>query len=300
MDTLLSLKVLKYVVESGSFTRAAEQLGISTAMASKHIAHLEQRIQVKLLHRNSRNLHLTEAGEHYFRESCYALETLENAAHRAAQCTEQPQGVLKITMPIWFSNHLVASWLAEYHRLYPQVKLDISLDNKHRNLIADGYDLALRVSNTPAPSLIVRPLSTIRFCLVASPHYLSQHSPIHQPDDLAHHHAVLPSYTNNINTLRFTHTQNHISQDVSFQSHIISNNTLMIHQLVLAHAGLAYLPEWLVQQDIQEQRLIHILPEYQADTHTLYAAYVDRVFLSAKIRSFIDFMVSKTQSATIE
>lgn len=300
MDTLLSLKVLKYVVESGSFTRAAEQLGISTAMASKHIAHLEQRIQVKLLHRNSRNLHLTEAGEHYFRESCYALETLENAAHRAAQCTEQPQGVLKITMPIWFSNHLVASWLAEYHRLYPQVKLDISLDNKHRNLIADGYDLALRVSNTPAPSLIVRPLSTIRFCLVASPHYLSQHSPIHQPDDLTHHHAVLPSYTNNINTLRLTHTQNHISQDVSFQSHIISNNTLMIHQLVLAHAGLAYLPEWLVQQDIQEQRLIHILPEYQADTHTLYAAYVDRVFLSAKIRSFIDFMVSKTQSAAIE
>ena len=100
MDTLFSLKVFRQVVQSGSFTRAADQLNISTAMASKHVSHLENTIQAKLLHRNSRNLHLTEAGEEYYRQCSYALDTLDTAAQKAAGGADTPQGMLRVTMPL--------------------------------------------------------------------------------------------------------------------------------------------------------------------------------------------------------
>lgn len=158
MDTLFSLKVFRQVVQSGSFTRAADQLDISTAMASKHVSHLENTIQAKLLHRNSRNLHLTEAGEEYYRQCSYALDTLDTAAQKAAGGADTPQGMLRVTMPLWFAGGNMSAWLAEYRQRYPKVMLDLVLDNRHIDLIAEGFDLALRVSKTPSPSLIVKPL----------------------------------------------------------------------------------------------------------------------------------------------
>ena len=149
MDTLFSLKVFRQVVQSGSFTRAADQLDISTAMASKHVSHLENTIQAKLLHRNSRNLHLTEAGEEYYRQCSYALDTLDTAAQKAAGGADTPQGMLRVTMPLWFAGGNMSAWLAEYRQRYPKVTLDLVLDNRHIDLIAEGFDLALRVSKPP-------------------------------------------------------------------------------------------------------------------------------------------------------
>ena len=169
MDTLFSLKVFRQVVQSGSFTRAADQLDISTAMASKHVSHLENTIQAKLLHRNSRNLHLTEAGEEYYRQCSYALDTLDTAAQKAAGGADTPQGMLRVTMPLWFAGGNMSAWLAEYRQRYPKVTLDLVLDNRHIDLIAEGFDLALRVSKTPSPSLIVKPLAKIEFVLLAAP-----------------------------------------------------------------------------------------------------------------------------------
>ena len=143
MDTLFSLKVFRQVVQSGSFTRAADQLDISTAMASKHVSHLENTIQAKLLHRNSRNLHLTEAGEEYYRQCSYALDTLDTAAQKAAGGADTPQGMLRVTMPLWFAGGNMSAWLAEYRQRYPKVMLDLVLDNRHIDLIAEGFDLAL-------------------------------------------------------------------------------------------------------------------------------------------------------------
>lgn len=181
MDTLFSLKVFRQVVQSGSFTRAAEQLDISTAMASKHVSHLENSIKAKLLHRNSRNLHLTEAGEEYYRQCSYALDTLDTAAQKAAGGADTPQGMLRVTMPLWFAGNLIGTWLAEYRERYPEVTLDLVLDNRHVDLIAEGFDLALRVAKTLSPSLIVKPLAQIQFVLLASPEYLAKHGKRKRP-----------------------------------------------------------------------------------------------------------------------
>ncbi len=127
-------------------------------MASKHVSHLEKQVCAKLLQRNSRSLHLTEAGEQYHRCCVQALETLDTAAERAAGGADTPQGRLKITMPMWFANPVFSGRLAEYRRRHPQVSLDLILDNRKADLVAEGIDLALRVSTDDLPpSLIVRP-----------------------------------------------------------------------------------------------------------------------------------------------
>ncbi len=195
MDTLFSLKVFRQVVQSGGFTRAADALGISTAMASKHVSHLENTVQAKLLHRNSRNLSLTEAGKN----------TTGNAVTRSTRSTMprkkppgdgKPQGLLRVTMPLWFACSRICNWLAEYRERYPEVTLELILDNRHVDLIAEGVDLALRVSQTLSPSLIARPLAEIEFALLASPDFLRRNGVPETPEEVAGLPAVLPTYTN--------------------------------------------------------------------------------------------------------
>ena len=291
MDTLFSLKVFREVVQCGSFTKAADKLDISTAMASKHVSHLESKIHAKLLMRNSRNLHLTEAGEEYYRQCSYALETLDTAAEKAAGGTDKPQGLLRITMPLWFANDRVCDWLAEYRQLYPDVSLDLVLDNRKVDLIAEGFDLALRVSNDPAPSLIVKPLCSINFLLVSSPDYLMRHGVPSTPQEINEQHAALPSHVHD--HINITHNTTGEQHTLLLNANVRSDNTLMDRQLILAGCGIGYLPEWTVQNDLKQGRLVSLLPDYNILIAQLYAAYVDRTFLSAKVRSLIDFLSEK-------
>lgn len=297
MDTLFSLKVFRHVVQNGSFTRAADQLNISTAMASKHVSHLENTIQAKLLHRNSRNLHLTEAGEEYYRQCSYALDTLDTAAQKAAGGTDKPQGMLRVTMPLWFANSVFSSWLAEYRERYPEVTLDLVLDNRHVDLIAEGFDLALRVSKAPNPSLIVKPLAMIQFVLVASPEYIRRHGLPATLEEVMQHQAILPSYTNQ-RTVEITHTASGEKSTLSLKPVMLTDNTLMVRELVKTGGGIGYQPLMVVQKDLEDGTLVRLLPEYTMVNEQLNAAYVDRAFLSAKVRSFIDFIDGKIRQTT--
>lgn len=294
MDTLFSLKVFRQVVQNGSFTRAAEQLNISTAMASKHVSHLENTIKAKLLHRNNRNLHLTEAGEEYYRQCSYALDTLDTAAQKAAGGTDKPQGILRVTMPLWFANDLLSGWFVEYRERYPDVTLDLELNNRHVDLIAEGFDLALRVSKTPGPSLIIKPLAKIHFVLVASPEYLRQHGTPTTPEETMLHKAILPSYTNQRH-VEIVHMPTGTTSILHLTPVIFTAHTLMVRELVKAGGGIGYQPFWAVRKDLEEGTLVQLLPEYSMITDQLNAAYVDRAFLSAKVRSFIDFINEKIQ-----
>ena len=288
MDTLFSLKVFREVVRQGSFTRAADKLGISTAMASKHISHLENHIGAKLLQRNSRNLYLTEAGAEYHRECGYALETLETAAERAAGGTDKP---------MWFANHHVCSWLAEYCRLYPAVSLDLILDNRKIDLVAEGVDLALRVSSVDLPpTLIVRPLSEIVFYLVGETEYLQRHGTPSTPQEIPAYNFVQASYVD-MEHIKISRDSEHFT--LAPNSTIRADNTLMVREMVLAGGGLGCLPVWTVKRDLDSGRLVRLLPEWRILSATLYAAYADRAFLSAKIRSFIDFLVEKIKQEAV-
>ena len=217
------------------------------------------------------------------------------AAERAAGSAETPQGQLKITMPMWFANPVFSGWLAEYRRRHPQVSLDLILDNRKADLIAEGIDLALRVSTDDLPpSLIVRPLSDIRFYLAAAPDYLAAHGTPATPQQAARLDFVLPSYVD-MDSVRITRGGD--SFTLAPAAPVRADNTLMVRQMVLAGCGIGYLPEWTVRRDFESGRLVRILSDWHILTATLYAAYPNRTFLSAKVRSFIDFLCEKTGAA---
>ena len=292
MDTLTSIKVFHQVVATGSFTKAASTLNMSVAMASKHLSYLERSLNTKLLHRNSRSLHLTDAGENYHTQSLYALEILNHAEQAAQGATSIAQGVLKITMPRWFANPKVASWLAEFQGLYPDVILDLSLSNHMVDLMANGFDLALRLSNAPNPSLITRPLGAVAFYPVASLDYLQKYGTPHTPDDLGMHQVIEPTYVK-MDSVQMHHYQTRTIYTVAPKAVIYSDDTLMTAQLIRSGAGVGYMPSWVVEEDLQTGKLVRLLPDYHLMSVNLYAAYMDRAFLSAKVRAFIDFWVEK-------
>ncbi len=278
MDTLQSMKVFCQVVGLGSFTRAAERLGMSTAMASKHVRHLEAHVQARLLNRSSRTLSLTEAGSAYLQHCQLALSTLEEAEEQARAGTAQPQGLLKLTAPVWCATPHFGALLAEYCAAHPQVRLSLHLDSRHTDLVAHGIDLALRVTARPEPNLIVRPLTRVRFDWVASPGYLQRHGVPHSAAELRTHRALLPDY---------------VEMNLDAPAVAESNNALMLHQLALADMGLAHLPAWITADDLAAGRLVALPTVAEPKYLTLYAAYLERAWLSAKVRSLIDFLANR-------
>ena len=287
MDTLVSMRVFRQVVEGASFARAAQQMAISTAMASKHVAHLEKHLGSRLLNRTSRRVSLTEAGAVYFEQCSEALDTLDNAESALQNSGAEPRGTLKITAPVWFANPGFATMLARYKARYPKVVVDIRLSNHKVDLIEDGYDLALRATNQNLPSLIVRPICQIALLLVATPAYLEQHGQIDTVADLAAHSAVLPSYIKNPQRMAL------VGPDGPATGHIQvamkCDDTTLAYHSVIAGVGLGYLPEWLLADDLARGTLVRILPSYRPTTVTLYAAYTSRKYLTPKVRTFIDF-----------
>lgn len=296
MDTLISLNVFCQVAKLQSFTKTADALDMSVAMASKHVRHLESHVGAKLLHRNSRGVRLTEAGERYYHQALLALETLTDANNDALQGRQYPTGILKVTMPAWFANDMVSGWFLEYQERYPDVRLDLSVTNRKVDLVAEGFDLALRVEDMSKLSLISRPLAVVDFLFVASPAYLKKHPAPTTLDDFANHHFVYSSYTKQTSLSLFNHHTN-TQETLNITPYIYSDDTLMSFRLACVGMGIAYLPSWLVSEELKKGTLVRLLPEHKTMSLSVQAVYTDRAFLSAKVRTFIDFLVEKCQQA---
>src|SRR6201988_212042 len=203
MDTLTSIKVFRQVVESGSFVAAAERMDFSTAMVSKHVMHVEKRLGVRLLNRNSRPLSLTEPGRVYYERCKTIIEDLEATELELGSLGSAPRGTLRVTCPSWFASQRMADNLAEFRRRYPEIVVDVSFEDRHVDLVEEGYDLALRVARESSlpPGLIARPLRSVHFFVASSREYLKDHGAPKSPEELAHHYFVA---VGNIDALPFT------------------------------------------------------------------------------------------------
>lgn len=288
MDALTSLRVFRDVVEAGSFVKAAERLDISTAMTSKHVANLERQLGVRLLNRTTRHLSLTEAGSVYYEQCREALDILQNAEAAVGSQTDQPRGVLKITAPGWFATRKFADILVAYRAKYPDVTIDLRLENRFVDLVEEGYDMALRATSEPAPTMIVRPLWKMPFVLVGTPAYLADRGHPSRPDELGERHEViLPTYTN-IETVEFSGPGGPFT--VKNKAVLKSNDTSMSLQLVRAGLGLAYFPEWIVADDLASGELVRLFAGYTTFVPRVYAVYTSRKYMTTKVRTFIDFL----------
>lgn len=293
MDTLTSLRVFCTVAELKSFTAAADRLGLSPAMASKHVMHLESRLGTRLLNRTSRHVSITETGMLYFNQTRQMLDGLDEVEAAVSNVTVTPRGTLKLSAPVWIANTLIARVMAEYHQRYPDVRFDIDLSGRIVNLVDEGFDLALRAT-TPErldPSLIARPLMEVGFHLVGAPAYLSRTGRPVELADLNGHSLLLYSGVNVSGSLTFKGPEG--PETVNFRPVMQSENENMLHLAALEGMGLVFLPVWMTQTDITEGRLELVLPDAVKFSATLHAVYPSRKYLSAKVRTFIDFLASR-------
>jgi DNA-binding transcriptional LysR family regulator len=290
VDTLTSIKVFRQVVESGSFVGAGERLDISTAMVSKHVMHVEQRLGLRLLNRNSRTLSLTEPGRVYFERAKTILDDLEETELELGSLGNAPRGTLRISCPGWARGQRLAEHLAEFRRRYPEVVVDVSFDDRMVDLVEEGYDLAIRVSTSDAlpPGLIARPVRPVTHYLAASHEYLKRNGVPGSPEELARHDFIA---IGNLNSLQLTGPQGKI--EIPMRVVLRYRSAAGVAHAVASGIGLAPLPAILFEEPALKSRLTPILTEFPLRQCTLYLVYVSRKYLPLKIRTFRDFLVER-------
>ena len=290
VDTLTSIKVFRQVVESGSFVGAGERLDISTAMVSKHVMHVEERLGLRLLNRNSRTLSLTEPGRVYFERCKTILDDLEETELELGSLGNAPRGTLRITCPGWAPGQRMAEHLAEYRRRYPDVVVDVSFDDRMVDLVEEGYDLALRLSSSDSlpAGLIARPLRPVTYYLAASPEYLKRNGAPKSPQELAEHDFIA---VGNLNSLQLTAPQGKL--EIPVRVVLRYRSAVGVAHAVASGIGLSPLPAIMFEEPALKSRLTPVLTEYPLQQSMLYLVYVSRKYLPLKIRTFRDFLIER-------
>ncbi|RXH22072.1 LysR family transcriptional regulator [Bradyrhizobium zhanjiangense] len=289
MDTLVSMRVFCLVAELKSFAAAAQRLRISPAMASKHVMQLEKRLGTRLLNRTSRRVSLSESGALYLEQARQMLDSLDEVEAAVSKATVVPRGTLRLTAPVWMANAIFAGVLADYQARYPDVRLDVDLSGRLVNLVDEGFDLALRATGAPDEALIARPITRVPFYLVAAPAFLKRAGRPATFADLSGqallHYALYPGES-------FSFQGEHGPETVKLNPVLRSANETLLHVAALEGMGLAFLPKWLVTDDIAAGRLEHLMSEQVIFEGKLFAVYPSRKYLSAKVRTFIDFIAA--------
>ncbi|MFZ6769494.1 LysR family transcriptional regulator [Undibacterium sp. Di26W] len=287
---LNGIRVFREIIESGSFTAAADRLGMAAPMVSKHVARLERKLGARLLNRTSRSMSLTEAGKTFFEQGRQALDILDAAVAAVAQESGPPRGELKISAPVWCATASFASLLTEFRRRYPEIRLDLHLDNHMVDLVAAGFDLGLRATAEPSPTLIARRLCSVPFYLVATPVYLRSLKAATDTAEPLSVATIFPNYVQ-LERLKFPAT----ADAVSFKLDAVmkSSDTTLSYHCVLAGMGAAFLPAWLVADDLASGRLVQVSNHGPGFSGHLFAVYASRRQMPPKLRCFIDFLIEK-------
>ncbi|MFT3673219.1 LysR family transcriptional regulator [Aestuariivirga sp.] len=289
MDSLLSLRVLGAVADLKSFSAAANRLGLSPAMATKHVQHVEARIGARLLNRTSRNVSLTEAGTIYLARMRPLLEGLDEAEAQISQTAVKPSGRLRVSVPVWMANPPFAALVARYNQRHPDVTLELDLTPRIINLVEEGFDLALRVSSALESGLIARRLGDMHFRLVASPNYLERAG---RPQSLADlQGAPFLAYTPVARDGRMSIRTAKGEEEIQFKPVLLSGNESLLMFAAREGMGYSFMPHWLVDSELKKGRLEQVLPDVARPSVPLYAVYPDRSYLPAKVRSFLDYLL---------
>lgn len=288
MDALVGLRVFATVAELRSFSAAAERLGLSPAMTSKHIQHVEARVGARLLNRTSRSVSLTESGTLYLATVRTLLEGLEQAEAQLSHTTVSPKGTLKVSLPVWMANPAFARLLVAFRAQHPAVTLDLDLSGRKVNLVEEGFDLALRVTASLDDTLIARRLATIRFALVGTPELLDRLGRPQGPEQLRGAPFLAYSAVSPDGRVRLGSGPD--APELHLTPVLLSGNESLLYLAAREGLGLSMMPHWLVQEDLALGRLEAALGQELWPEVTLHAVYPNRSYLPAKTRSFLDYL----------
>jgi DNA-binding transcriptional LysR family regulator len=279
------------VIETGGFTRAAERLGLSKAQVSKQVSALEAALGVKLLHRTTRRVALTEAGQLYLDFARQARGALDEGDRAVSAVRTEVDGLVRITAPTSFGDGFLVDLLADFRAMYPRVRFDVDLSIGQRDLIGEGYDFAIRMARTLDPSLVARPLGVVRDLVVASPDYLARLAPqgVHDPAQLSDFEALRNNHFRDEGQWRMQ--RGDAVAVVPIRGTLAINHYIGIRRAVLRGEGIARLPRYLVLEELARGGLVHVLPDWELAPTPVSLVYPSRKHLPQRSRVFRDFAI---------
>ena len=290
MDKLNAISVFCKVIETQSFTQAANQQNISVAMASKLVSQLEEHLKTRLLQRTTRKIVPTEAGMLYYQRCQAILLDLSEADSSISNMATSLQGNLLISVPRDFGLLYISPNLPKFIELHPNLHVEIEFEDKRVDLIAEGYDLALRIGYMQDSSLVARKISSSPMHFVASPSYLESRGTPLTPDDLEYHQGLL--YKSSLSQVHWQSTKANQIQRYKIQSKVVSNNGMALLEMTKAGLGISNAPDFFVKDALASGELVEILSEYKQKPLDIYVVYPNRRHLPAKVRAFIEFLAS--------
>ncbi len=283
------MAVFVSVVREGGFSAAAKALQLTPSAISKQISRLEDRLNVRLLNRTTRQLSMTDEGETYFQRATTILADIEEAEALVSDRRGSPRGTLRVTSSITFGRHQIVPMMPEFLNAHPDVRLQLSLSDNFVDLVREGFDVAIRVADLNDSSLVARRLAIDRRVVCAAPSYIEKHGIPRSPEGLRDHNCLVIANVPSMRDWEFKFGGS--TRKIHVQGRFETNSGVAIHEAALDGIGIAQLPAYLVAPDLREGRLVSFLEDRVAEGRTIYAVYPHSRHLSSKVRAFIDFLV---------
>jgi DNA-binding transcriptional LysR family regulator len=298
MDKFESMRAFAQVVEAGGFAAAARQMGVSRSAVNKLVMNLEEHLQTQLLHRTTRRVSTTDAGRAFYDRCTNILADLAAAELALSQLQVEPRGNLRVNAPMTFGTLHLAPILVEFMTQYPDLHVELTLNDRFIDPIDEGFDVTIRIAQAPsAASLIVHALAPCPMVICAAPTYLQQHGIPTHPDDLKHHGCLHYGHLAQENTWTLMAADGK-STVVTIHGPLCCNNGEVLRQAALNGLGIVMLPTFIVETDLQNHSLQPVLTPYHPPEIGIYALYPVNRYLSTKVKVFTDFLQQRLSGIT--
>ncbi len=294
MSRLESMQQFVAVVDAGSITEAADKLGLTVAAVSKRLKLLETDLGTRLLTRNTRQLAVTEAGQYYYQHCCAILDEVGRVEQHLQALQGKLSGTLRINMPMTYGKVRLSKLLLRFLQHHPDIQLTTHLDDAYVDVASGEYDVVIRIGSLDDSGLVARKLENAYLQAVASPAYLVQYGTPQTPQELATHRGLIYTNVSQRQGWTFFDSQGK-PMTVQVRGQFFANNGEVLKQAAIAGVGVAYLPDFEVNDALLSGELVRLLPDYAAPALSVYALYPTRQFLPEKTRALVEFLIHELQ-----
>lgn len=292
MDRLTALTVFRHAVELGSFAAVSRHLRLSAGAVSKNIAELEAHLGVRLLNRTTRRMSLTEAGSLYYERVARVLDELDEAEGALGPMQRKPSGLLRVSAPMTLTLVGLSAAMPRFLERHPEVSVDLRMDDRRVDIVEEGFDVAIRVSDSlEDSSLIARRLTSMPHVVCAAPSYLDRFGEPRTPEDLARHNCVQFTLSGHVDEWAFRKGERETRVAVDGRYKVTSS--LAVRDALRAGFGVSLIPRLYVADDIARGRLRTVLADWSAVETPVYAVYPSRRYVVPKLRAFLDFLIEE-------
>ncbi len=300
MDRLAEMEIFVRVVDDGSFSAAADGLGMTKSAVSKRVAALEERLGARLLNRTTRRLSVTDAGAAFHARAARILAEADEAEAEVSRLQAVPRGLLRVNAPVTFGINHLGPLLPAFLARYPELSVDLVLNDRFVDLVEEGFDLAIRIADLDDSSLIARRLCASDRILVAGPDYVAARGLPRTPDDLADHTCLLYSLLRRSGEWTLRHASGTEARVRVSGGALRANNGDVLRQATLDGLGITMMPTFIVGADLAAGRLVRVLPEWGDATGAVHAVWPAGRFTAAKVRAFVDMLVDAFKTPSWE